>query len=72
MEHRLVLQVQRRQRRKFFVDVYNAADHTPDFKNRGIDAEGEEEAADTSHFANPGTFYLEVTTTCPWRIKVFE
>jgi hypothetical protein len=56
----------------FFVDVYNAADHTPDFKNRGIDAEGEEEAADTSHFANPGTFYLEVTTTCPWTIKVFE
>lgn len=56
----------------FFLDVYNASDHTPDFKNRGVAAEGEQSAADTSHFANPGTFYLEVTTTCEWTIKVFE
>ena len=56
----------------FFVDIFNASDHTPDFKNRGIDAEGEQQASDTSHFANPGTFYLGVTTTCGWTIKVFE
>jgi len=56
----------------FFVDVYNASDRTPDFKNRGIVAEGEQHAADTSHFANPGTFYLQITTRCAWTIKVFE
>jgi len=56
----------------FFVDVYNAADHTPDFKNRGIVAEGEQAAADTSRFTNPGTFYLQVTTTCAWSIRAFE
>jgi len=55
-----------------FVDIYNASDHTPDFKNRGIVAEGEQAAADTSRFANPGAFYLQVTTTCAWTIKVFE
>ena len=56
----------------FFLDLYNATDHTPDFKNRGIAAEGEQKAADTTRFANPGMFYLEVTTTCAWTIRVFE
>lgn len=56
----------------FFVDIYNASDHTPDFKNRGVVADGKQAAADTSRFANPGTFYLQVTTTCAWTIKVFE
>ena len=56
----------------FFVDVYNASDYTPDFKNRGIAAEGEQTAADTAHFANPGTFYLGITTTCAWTIRIFE
>ena len=55
-----------------FIDVFNASDHTPDFKNRGIAAEGEQSGADTSHFANPGSFYLEITSTCAWTINVYE
>ena len=56
----------------FFVDIYNASDRTPDFKNQGIAAEGEQQAADTSHFASPGTFYLQITTTCSWRLTAYE
>jgi hypothetical protein len=56
----------------FFLDVFNASDHTPDFKNRGVDVEGEQHDSATSHFANPGTFYLQITSTCAWSIRVFE
>ena len=57
---------------KLGMDIYNASDRTPDFKNRGIAAEGEQQATDTSHFANPGTFYLQITTTCSWRLTAYE
>jgi hypothetical protein len=56
----------------FFLDVFNASDHTPDFKNRGVDVEGEQHDSATSHFAHPGTFYFEITSTCAWSIRVFE
>jgi hypothetical protein len=56
----------------FFLDVFNASDHTPDFKNRGVDVEGEKHDSATSRFANPGTFYLEITSTCSWSIRVFD
>ena len=55
-----------------FVDIFNASDRTPDFENRGVDVESEQHAADTSHFTHPGTFYLQVTTTCDWKLRVFE
>ncbi|HSS62433.1 MAG TPA: hypothetical protein VLK30_13345 [Candidatus Limnocylindrales bacterium] len=54
----------------FVVDVYNS-DHTPDFKSPGVNEEGDNDSS-TYHVDGAGRYYLEITTTCRWTVKVVE
>jgi hypothetical protein len=54
----------------FVIDVFEA-DRTPDFKFPGVSEEGDKDAS-VYHVAGAGRFYLDVTTTCSWRLKIFE
>ena len=54
----------------FVVDVYEA-DKTPDFKSPGVSEEGGKDAG-IYHVPESGRFYLEVTSTCMWTLKVVE
>lgn len=52
----------------FVVDVYDVG-RTPDFKHPGVSEEGDQDAG-VYHVPGSGRFYLEVTTTCRWALKV--
>lgn len=52
----------------FVVDVYDS-DHTPDFNHPGVSEEGDQDAG-VYHVPGSGRFYLEITTTCRWTLKV--
>lgn len=54
----------------FTADVFDAA-HTPDFKHPGVNEEG---VADSGvyHVPETGRFYLEITSTCEWTVKVLQ
>lgn len=54
----------------FTVDVFNS-DRTPDFKHPGVNEEGDKDSA-VYHVPESGRFYLEITSTCAWTIKVLE
>lgn len=54
----------------FVVDVYDA-DRTPDFKAPGVSEEGGKDAG-VYHVPESGRFYLEVTSTCRWTLKVVD
>jgi len=54
----------------FVVDVFDA-DRTPDFKFPGVSQEGDRDAG-VYHVGEKGRFYLEITTTCAWTVKVVE
>lgn len=54
----------------FVVDVFGS-DRTPDFKHPGVNEEGSADSA-VYHVPESGRFYLEVTSTCTWTIKVLE
>ena len=52
----------------FVVDVYDAG-RTPDFKHPGVSEEGDADSA-VYHVPGAGRFYLDVTTTCAWTLRV--
>lgn len=52
----------------FVVDVYDA-DKTPDFKFPGVSEEGDKDSG-SYYVPKQGRFYLEITTTCTWTLKV--
>jgi hypothetical protein len=54
----------------FVVDVFNA-DRTPDFVHPGISEEGDRDSG-VYHVLESGRFYLDVTTTCAWTLKVID
>ena len=54
----------------FVVDVFRS-DRTPDFEHPGVNEEGDNDSA-VYHVPEAGLFYLEVTTTCAWTLKVVE
>ena len=54
----------------FVVDVYGA-DRTPDFKHPGVSEQGDRDSA-VYRVPESGRFYLDVTTTCSWTLKVTE
>ena len=54
----------------FVLDVFNA-DRTPDFVHPGISEEGDSDSG-VYHVPQSGRFYLDVTTTCAWKLKVVE
>jgi hypothetical protein len=54
----------------FIVDVYDS-DKTPDFKSPGVNEQGDN-GSDVYHVPRSGRYYLEVTTTCRWTLKVTE
>jgi hypothetical protein len=55
----------------FAADVFDS-DHTPDFGHPGIYEEGGGGNAGVYHVPGKGRFYLEITTTCAWAVKVVE
>ena len=57
-------------RGSFFADVFDS-DHTPDFKAPGVSEEGRTDSGDY-HVPGSGRFYLEITTTCRWAVRVVE
>ena len=54
----------------FVVDVFHS-DRTPDFKHPGVNEEGASDSA-VYHVPESGRFYLEITTTCTWTVRVSE
>ncbi|HET7338004.1 MAG TPA: hypothetical protein VFK22_00530 [Candidatus Dormibacteraeota bacterium] len=54
----------------FAVDVFKS-DKTPDFKHPGVNEEGDQDAG-TFHLPGPARYYLEITTTCAWKLRVVE
>jgi hypothetical protein len=54
----------------FVVDVFNAH-RTPDFVHPGISEEGDRDSG-VYHVPESGRFYLDVTTTCAWTLKVID
>ena len=54
----------------FVVDVLGA-DRTPDFKHPGVNEEGDRDSA-VYHVPESGRFYLDITTTCHWTVKVVD
>ena len=54
----------------FVVDVYEA-DKTPDFKAPGVSEVGGKDSG-IYHVPGSGRFYLEVTSTCTWTLKVVD
>lgn len=54
----------------FVVDVYGA-DRTPDFKHPGVSEQGDKDSG-VYHVPERGHFYLDMTTTCSWTVKVLE
>lgn len=52
----------------FVADVFKS-DKTPDFTAPGVDEQGDKDSG-VYHVAGAGRFYLEVTTTCKWTVKV--
>ncbi|HEV2413321.1 MAG TPA: hypothetical protein VGX27_00830 [Candidatus Dormibacteraeota bacterium] len=54
----------------FAMDVLHA-DGTPDFDHPGINEEGDSDSG-TYRVPEAGRFYLEVTTTCSWTVKIEE
>jgi hypothetical protein len=52
----------------FVVDVYSS-DRTPDFAHPGVNEEGDKDSG-VYRVPGAGRFYLEVTTTCKWTVKV--
>ena len=54
----------------FVVDVFNS-DRTPDFIAPGVNEQGDADSG-VYHVAQAGRFYLDVTTTCRWTVKVVE
>jgi hypothetical protein len=54
----------------FVVDVFSA-DRTPDFVHPGISEEGDSDSG-VYNVPESGRFYLDVTTTCAWSLKVLE
>jgi len=53
----------------FTADVFDF-DHTPDFRHPGINQEGGGKDAGVYHVPGKGRFYLEITSTCSWSVKV--
>lgn len=54
----------------FALDVFNAGG-TPDFAYPGVTEEGDKDAG-VYRVRESGRFYLEVTTTCRWTVKVSQ
>ena len=54
----------------FVADVFDA-DRTPDFARPGVSEEGNKDSG-VYHVPGTGRFYLEVTSTCRWALKVTE
>ena len=54
----------------FVVDVFKA-DRTPDFVHPGISYEGDSDSG-VYRVQETGRFYLEITTTCAWTVRVLE
>ena len=54
----------------FVIDVFDA-DRTPDFKFPGVSEEGDRDTG-VYHVPRSGRFYLEITTTCKWTVKVLD
>ena len=50
------------------VDVFKS-DRTPDFKHPGVNEQGDRDSG-VYHVPESGRFYLEITTTCTWTVKV--
>ena len=53
----------------FVLDVYNADKRHARFEQPGVNQQGSA-GSDVLHFNKPGRFYLEITTTCRWTVKV--
>lgn len=54
----------------FVADIFNA-DMTPDFKFPGVEEEGDRDSG-VYHVLQSGRFFIEITTTCNWSVKVVE
>ena len=53
----------------FVVDVFNS-DRTPDFTSPGVDEEGGSRGSGVYHVPGAGRFYLEISATCKWTLRV--
>jgi hypothetical protein len=54
----------------FVADVLRS-DKTPDFTAPGVNEEGDKDSG-VYHVPGAGRFYLEITSTCKWTVKVVE
>ena len=54
----------------FVVDVFSS-DRTPDFKHPGVSELGDKDSG-VYRVPEKGPFYLDITTTCSWTVKVVE
>ena len=54
----------------FTADVFDA-DRTPNFKTPGVNEEGSYDSG-VYHVPGKGRFYLEITSTCTWTVKVVQ
>ena len=54
----------------FVIDIFKA-DRTPDFKFPGVNEEGDKDSG-MYHVPEQGNFYLDITTTCSWKVKVLK
>jgi len=53
----------------FAAEVFDS-ERTPDFAHPGVNEEGGGKDSGVYHVPGKGRFYLEITTTCSWSVKV--